>query len=102
MEFEPVDKFTLETRHFLKGLLCRDPASRLGAWSSVGNLPEDIINAPFFREINWKVIDKYTDNNGTSIPFDMSEAELQQEFPVEQSGNVDQVVEGWDYVSDMF
>ena len=51
--FTPEEKFSIDSKELLHGLLCRDPAKRLGAEE---NPPRDIMNAAFFSTISWEKI----------------------------------------------
>jgi len=51
--FTPEEKFSVEAKTLLNGLLCRDPAQRLGAEE---NPPRDIMNAAFFAPISWEKV----------------------------------------------
>jgi len=64
LEFHPEERFSLEARVLLSGLITRDPTARLGAWE---NPPMDIMRSSFFATIDWEQILART-SNGPYVP----------------------------------
>jgi len=53
VEFKPEEKFSVQSRLLIAGLLKKDPSHRYGAWN---NPPIDIMEHSFFHNVEWDAI----------------------------------------------